>query len=74
MQRVLVIRIGRLGDTILATPVIEVLQEACGADVLIDFATSAGASAFILDYGQTDQPGLSGRPPKHSMAYSSRKA
>lgn len=49
MQRVLVIRIGRLGDTILATPVIEVLQKACGADVLIDFATSAGASAFILD-------------------------
>jgi len=28
MQRVLVVRIGRLGDTILATPVIEALQQA----------------------------------------------
>jgi ADP-heptose:LPS heptosyltransferase len=32
-MRVLVIRIGRLGDTILATPVIEVLQQAFGPDV-----------------------------------------
>jgi ADP-heptose:LPS heptosyltransferase len=49
MQRVLVVRIGRLGDTILATPVIEALQQAYGADVLIDFAASPGASAFILE-------------------------
>ena len=49
MQRVLVIRIGRLGDTILATPVIEALQQAYGVDVLIDFAASPGASAFILE-------------------------
>lgn len=48
MQRVLVIRIGRLGDTILATPVIEVLQAAFGAGVSIDFASSPGASARIL--------------------------
>ena len=52
MQRVLVVRIGRLGDTILATPVIEALQQTCGADVLIDFASSPGASAFILEMDQ----------------------
>ena len=49
MKRVLVVRIGRLGDTIMATPVIEVLQKAYGADVSIDFATSPGVSAFILE-------------------------
>ena len=49
MQRVLVVRIGRLGDTILATPVIEVLHKVYGADVSIDFAASPGASAFILE-------------------------
>ena len=52
MQRVLVIRIGRLGDTILATPVIEALQQAYSADVLIDFACSPGASAYILGMDQ----------------------
>ena len=49
MQRVLVVRIGRLGDTILATPVIEALQRARGVDVSIDFAASPGASTFILE-------------------------
>jgi ADP-heptose:LPS heptosyltransferase len=49
MQRILVIRIGRLGDAILATPVIEVLQQVYGAAVLIDFATSPGASAWVLE-------------------------
>jgi ADP-heptose:LPS heptosyltransferase len=48
LKRVLVIRIGRLGDSILATPVIEVLQRSFGTGVLIDFVTSPGASAFIL--------------------------
>lgn len=48
MQRVLVIRIGRLGDTILATPVIEALQQVYGSGVLVDFACSPGASAYIL--------------------------
>jgi len=48
-MRVLVIRIGRLGDTILATPVIEVLQQAFGPDVMIDFVASPGASAAILE-------------------------
>jgi ADP-heptose:LPS heptosyltransferase len=52
MQRVLVIRIGRLGDTILATPVIEALQRAYGSGVLIDFACSPGASAYILGLDQ----------------------
>lgn len=52
MSRVLVIRIGRLGDTILATPVIGVLQEVFGADVLIDFAASSGASTLILKMDQ----------------------
>lgn len=48
MQRILVVRIGRLGDTILATPVIEVLQAVYGPDVLIDFTTSPGAPAYLL--------------------------
>ena len=48
LQRVLVIRIGRLGDTILATPVIEVLHRGLGAGVSIDFVSSPGASALIL--------------------------
>ncbi len=52
MQRILVVRIGRLGDTILATPVIEALHKVYGADVSIDFATSPGASAFILEMDQ----------------------
>jgi len=52
MQRVLVVRIGRLGDTILATPVIEALCKAFGAGVQIDFASSPGASALILEMDQ----------------------
>jgi ADP-heptose:LPS heptosyltransferase len=48
MQRVLVVRIGRLGDTVLATPVIGALQASLGDDVSIDFACSPGASARIL--------------------------
>lgn len=49
MPRVLVVRIGRFGDTVLATPVIEALLESYGNKVLIDFATGPGASAFILE-------------------------
>ena len=49
MRRVLVIRIGRLGDTIMATPVIEALTQDHGAGVSIDFAASPGASAYILE-------------------------
>lgn len=49
MKRVLVIRIGRLGDTVMATPVIEALRQAYGPEVSIDFAASPGASTFILD-------------------------
>jgi ADP-heptose:LPS heptosyltransferase len=52
MHRVLVVRIGRFGDTILATPVIEALQQAYGKSVEIDFATGAGASAYILELDQ----------------------
>jgi ADP-heptose:LPS heptosyltransferase len=48
LKRVLVIRIGRLGDTILATPVIDVLQRYFAGPVSIDFATSPGASALVL--------------------------
>jgi len=48
LKRVLVIRIGRLGDTILATPVITALKSRFGSGVSIDFVTSPGASAFIL--------------------------
>ena len=49
MQRILVVRIGRLGDTIMATPVIEALHQAYGSAVSIDFAASPGASAYILE-------------------------
>ena len=49
MKRVLVVRIGRLGDTIMATPVIEVLQKVYGADISVDFASSPGVSAYILE-------------------------
>jgi ADP-heptose:LPS heptosyltransferase len=48
VKRVLVIRIGRLGDTVLATPVIEALRSRYGSDISIDFVTSPGAPAFIL--------------------------
>ena len=48
LKRVLLIRIGRLGDTILATPVIEAIRASLGNDVQIDFAISPGASAFLL--------------------------
>jgi ADP-heptose:LPS heptosyltransferase len=48
-KRVLVIRIGRLGDTILATPIIAVLQQAFGLNVVIDFVASPGASTTILE-------------------------
>jgi ADP-heptose:LPS heptosyltransferase len=47
-KRALVIRIGRLGDTILATPIIQALRQSCGTDVVIDFAVAAGAGAAIL--------------------------
>ena len=48
-KRVLVIRIGRLGDTILATPIIEVLRQSHGLDVAIDFVASPGASTTVLE-------------------------
>jgi len=52
MQKVLVVRIGRLGDTIMATPVIEALHQALGTGTSIDFVTSPGASAHILELDQ----------------------
>lgn len=51
-QKVLVIRIGRLGDTILATPVIGALRDYFDNRVTIDFVTSTGASARILSMDQ----------------------
>ena len=48
-KRVLVIRIGRLGDTILATTIIQALLQSCGQDVLIDFAVGPGAGAAVLN-------------------------
>ena len=47
-KSVLVVRIGRLGDTILATPVIDVLQQHFGDPLTIDFASSGAASEYIL--------------------------
>ena len=60
-KRVLVIRIGRLGDTILATPIIQALQQTCGEDVIIDFAVSPGACTIAL-FGPTN-PDLTGPYP-----------
>ena len=51
-NRVLVIRIGRFGDTILATPIIHALRQAFGPKVRIDFAAGPGASAGILRLDQ----------------------
>ena len=50
--RVLIIRLGRLGDTIMATPVIELVQKVFGKNVIIDFAASPGASTRILQLDQ----------------------
>lgn len=46
--RVLVVRIGRLGDSVMATTVIGPLQAHFGRDVVIDFACGPGASTGIL--------------------------
>lgn len=46
--RVLVIRLGRLGDTIMATPVVDLVRKTLGENALIDFAASPGASSIIL--------------------------
>ena len=83
MQRVLVVRIGRFGDTILATPVIEALQQAYGKSVEIDFATGPGASAYILELDQRvnrvfpiahrSRPWRLHRLKRELEAYSSRK-
>ncbi len=83
MQRVLVVRIGRFGDTILATPVIEALQQAYGKSVEIDFATGPGASAYILELDQRvnrvfpiahrSRPWRLQRVKRELEAYSSRK-
>lgn len=48
-RRVLVVRIGRLGDTVLATPVLETLRRALGEHSVIDFAASPGASSALLE-------------------------
>ena len=47
-KRVLVIRVGHLGDSVLATTVIEPLRAAFGTDVLIDFAAGPGVNAVVL--------------------------
>ncbi len=46
--RVLVIRLGRLGDTVMATPVIDLVRRSLGEGTAIDFAASPGASSAIL--------------------------
>lgn len=51
-KRVLIIRLGRLGDTIMATPVINLVQREFGEKVVIDFAASPGASTRILQLDQ----------------------
>ncbi len=51
-RRALVIRIGRLGDTVMATTIIEPLRQTFGTDVSIDFAVSPGASEEVLNLDQ----------------------
>ncbi len=46
MQRVLVVRIGRLGDTILATPVIEALHQVYGSRCSDRFCQQSGCPGF----------------------------
>jgi ADP-heptose:LPS heptosyltransferase len=48
VERVLVVRVGHLGDSVLATTIIEPLRAAYGAGVSIDFASGPGVSAGIL--------------------------
>ena len=47
-KRALVIRLGRLGDTIMETPVIDLVRKSLGEGALIDFAASSNASSVIL--------------------------
>jgi ADP-heptose:LPS heptosyltransferase len=47
-KRILLIRIGRLGDSIMATSPIDPLRAAYGTNVEIDYASGPGASAAIL--------------------------
>jgi ADP-heptose:LPS heptosyltransferase len=51
-KRVLVIRVGHLGDSILATTIIGPLQSNYGQDVQIDFAAGPGVSTTILQLDQ----------------------
>jgi ADP-heptose:LPS heptosyltransferase len=46
--RVLVIRVGRLGDTVMATTIIEPIRRTFGPDVEIDWASGTGSSNVIL--------------------------
>ncbi len=47
-RRILIIRVGHLGDSIMATAAIEPLIAKYGPDVLIDYASGPGVSAEIL--------------------------
>jgi ADP-heptose:LPS heptosyltransferase len=47
--RVLVIRVGRLGDTVMATSILEPLVRHFGARLVIDWVAGSGASAEILN-------------------------
>jgi heptosyltransferase-1 len=58
-KRVLIIRLGRLGDTIMATPIIELVRQVFGESVVIDFAASPGASSRILQLDQRIQDVIS---------------
>ena len=46
--RVLVIRVGRLGDTVMATTIIEPIRRSYGTDVIIDWAAGTGYSNVVL--------------------------
>jgi len=51
-DRVLIIRIGHLGDSVLATTILDPLRTVFGGDLCVDFAAGPGASAAILQLDQ----------------------
>ncbi|RFF31762.1 glycosyltransferase family 9 protein [Wenzhouxiangella sediminis] len=52
MPKALIIRIGRLGDTVLTTAAVDVIRRHLGEDAQIDYAASEGSSAAMLSLDQ----------------------
>ena len=48
MPKALIIRVGRLGDTVLTTAAVDVIRHHLGEDAQIDYLASAGGPAALL--------------------------